>query len=329
MTTESDRRPEDADVLRGRAVTALAISPTFERDRTCFAATLVGLFCSTDGGGIWRRLGDAGHAVAFTAVVVSPGFAEDGQLLVAGLEGGVWSVTNGGASWTTGDFRGRPVEVSALALSPEFGRDGTAFAATMEHGVFVTRNRGALWEAGTFGLLDLDVTALAVSPRFARDETLFAATASGLFRSPNGGRAWREVGQPGEGAVVQCLACSPDYGADGVLYAGTELNGLFRSEDRGITWQPVGSTLPDPCVNAVALSPRYHEDHTVLIATNSAVYLSRDAGHTWSHHAEAPDALCLAITPSFSAGDLVLVGLAEHGVLRLTQKLLELTADDL
>ncbi len=33
--------------------------------------------------------------------------------------------------------------------------------------------------------------------------------------------------------------------------------------------------------------------------------------------------------PSFSAGDPILVGLAEHGILRLTQELLELRADDL
>jgi photosystem II stability/assembly factor-like uncharacterized protein len=122
--------------------------------------------------------------------------------------------------------------------------------------------------------------------------------------------------------VVQALAISPNYETDGVLYAGTDQGGLFRSEDRGGTWQPAGSTLRDACVNAIALSPRYGEDRVVVMATDAMVYLSADGGHTWRDQVQAPGALCLAITPAFSAQDPILVGLAEDGILRLTQDLM-------
>jgi hypothetical protein len=62
-------------------------------------------------------------------------------------------------------------------------------------------------------------------------------------------------------------------------------------------------------------------DHTILIVTNSAVYLSRDAGSTWPYRTDAPNALCLAVTPTFLPEDPILVGLAEQGLLRLTHNL--------
>jgi photosystem II stability/assembly factor-like uncharacterized protein len=282
-----------------------------------------GLYCSVDAGESWRQIGEPARAGSLTAIAVSPGYVEDGVVLAASIEHGIWRVTKGGALWTLGDFQGRRVDVVALAISPDFAHDGIAFAATMADGVLVSRDRGATWEASRFGLLDLDVTALAISPAFARDETVFAATATGIFRSPNGGRAWREVGQPPESGVVQSLAISPEYGTDGALYAGTDQAGLFRSGDRGVTWQPAGPTLRDACVNAIVLSPRYGEDHVVALATDSMVYLSPDSGQTWSRQAQAPGALCLAITPAFSAQDPMLVGLAEDGILRLTQALSE------
>jgi photosystem II stability/assembly factor-like uncharacterized protein len=323
MTTGADREQEGAASLTGTAVTAIAVSPSFARDRTVFAAATAGLHCSTDAGERWRQLGDPGSAGTLTAVAVSPGYDEDGLVLAASIEHGIWRVTRDGASWTRGELRQPRVDIAALVLSPEFAHDGVAFAATMADGVVVSRDRGSTWEASRFGLLDLDVTALAVSPAFARDETVFAATATGIFRSPNGGRAWREVGQPAEGGVVQALAISPAYATDGVLYAGTEQGGLFRSEDRGVTWQPAGPTLRDACVNALVLSPRYPEDQVVILITESMVYLSQDGGRTWSREAGAPAALCLAIPPAFAAQDPVLVGLAEEGMLRLTQDLRE------
>ena len=50
---------------------------------------------------------------------------------------------------------------------------------------------GLGWTAWNFGLLDLNVLCLAVSPDDAQDET--SPDRSGIFRSTNGGRAWREV----------------------------------------------------------------------------------------------------------------------------------------
>ena len=43
---------------------------------------------------------------------------------------------------------------------------------------------------------------------------------SGIFRSTNGGRAWRELEFSPDWAPVLSLALSPGFGADGMLFAG-------------------------------------------------------------------------------------------------------------
>lgn len=95
--------------------------------------------------------------------------------------------------------------------------------------------------------------ALALSPAFGRDETAFAGTDSGIFRSTNGGRAWREVDFPGDLAPVLSLALSPRFAHDGLLWAGTESCGLYRSTDRGHAWTRVGLDAVDGAVNQILL----------------------------------------------------------------------------
>jgi photosystem II stability/assembly factor-like uncharacterized protein len=188
------------------------------------------------------------------------------------------------------------------------------FAGTMSDGIFQSRTRGDSWEARNFGLLDLNVLALAISPGFGQDETLYAATSSGLFRSPNGARAWREIASPSTDAPVQCLALTAQAAGPGSLFAGTDGAGIFRSDDRGATWQRSGATLADACVNGLALSPSFARDRTVLAITDAELHVSRDAGEHWERCAVVPGALCLAIAPTFPNEGPVLVGRSRQGV---------------
>jgi len=321
MTSKSEiRNPKSAWEFvggwSGGTVAGLAASPDFVRDGTFFAATMAGLYRSWDGGETWDRVDEGFTGLFLVAVAVSPAFARDNVVLAASLEGSVFRSADGGHTWVSGDFRGRQVNISTLEISPDFLEDGVAFAGTMGDGVFRSGDRGATWEAWNFGLLDLDVLDLAISPAFGQDETIFAATTTGVFRSQNGGRAWREAAFPPEAAPVQCLACSPGFAEDGTLFAGTESAGVFRSTDRGRTWQALGGALAGACVNALAVSPRFPEDRTVLAATESGVYVSRDAGTSWSCCVELPGPLCLALSPTFPAGGPVLVGLSRAGIYR-------------
>jgi len=302
----------------GGAVLDLAVSPSFARDNIAFAATLTGLHRSDDGGGAWRRVGPGDESVSIGAVAVSPTFDQDGLVLAAALSGSLYRVTDNGALWRAVQGAGRTIQTAALAISPHFAHDAVAFAATMGDGVLVSRDRAAHWEACTFGLLDLDVHVLAISPQYERDETVCAATSTGIYRSQNGGRAWREMAPPAGSALVQCLAIAPDTGAGAVFFAGTDGAGIFRSLDRGGSWHPLDESLRDACINGLALSPTYREDHTMLAIAESGVYVSRDAGERWACCGQAPGALCITLT---SPGGPALAGLARGGVWRSTDDL--------
>jgi hypothetical protein len=315
---------------------ALATSPTFAHDGVCYAACRSGLYRSADGGATWE---DAYSSLGLVAplgtlsVATSPASASGEHSVFAGVSGGVLRSTNGGASWLSTLLPSPPPLVSGLAVSPDYARDDTVLAATVEDGVFRSGDRGSQWESWNFGLLDLEVYCIALSPAFGGppgsggDETLYVGTETGIFRSTNGGRAWREVDFDIDLAPVLSLALSPDYARDGRLYAGTESHGLYRSDDRGRTWQRVGATVPPlagmpaQSVSALVLSPAYPAKPQLLAMLANALIVSRDDGTTWEAWEVGldlgPGAACVAAPLGLDPGAPLLVGLLDGRVLRV------------
>ena len=99
-----------------------------------------------------------------------------------------------------------------------------------------------------------------MSPEFGQDHIAFAATASGLYRTRNGGKSWRELDLEFEGPGVQCLAISQDFAVDRLVLAGTEARGLLISRDGGGQWEEVPE-LARAGVTAVAFTPSHGPDY--------------------------------------------------------------------
>ena len=169
----------------GGTVTSLVTSGS-----VVLAATPAGLRCSTDDGRTWRVVGRV-VVPSSEVVVASPAFTAD-ALLLAGTADGLLRSQDAGQTWQLALVGSR---VLSIAFSPAFDQDGLVLVGTEQDGVLRSSDRGRTWTSGNPGLLDLTVLGLACSPAFEVDHTVFAATSSGLFRSPNGGRAWRAVGQ--------------------------------------------------------------------------------------------------------------------------------------
>jgi photosystem II stability/assembly factor-like uncharacterized protein len=265
-------------------VHALAASPDFEHDGICFAARSTGLYGSQDGGQTWGNACDSlAVEVPLTtaAVALSPAFATD-RTLFAGVSGAILRSSDGGSSWYAAALPTPPPFVLSLVTSPNFVRDGVVLAGTMEDGVFRSGDRGVHWAAWNFGFLDLNVLCLAMSPAFAEDETVCAGTDSGVFRSTNGGRAWREVDFLTDLAPVLSLALAPGDTSHGLLFAGTEDNGLYSSRDQGRSWNRLGEGKIDGAVNVILLSPEFSTRPEMLVALADALLVSRDGGQTWS-----------------------------------------------
>jgi photosystem II stability/assembly factor-like uncharacterized protein len=304
-------------------VYALAVSPGFTQDGVCFAARQCGLYRSEDGGGTWHCVYDSlnlENDLITTAVAVSPNFESD-RSVFAGTHGAVLCSVDGGENWKVVPLASPPPIVSAMVVSPSYVEDGTLLVGTMEDGVFLSSDRSSRYHRWNFGLLDLNVLALVISPAFAADETLFVGTESGIFRSTNGGRAWREVSFPIDYAPVISLAISPNYAGDGILFAGTESSGLFRSSDKGQTWSRIGEDVVTDAVNAIVLSPEFPYKPSVLVALSTALLVSRDGGRSWADWREGLElsqgVSAVAAPQGLVADAPLLVGLVEGDVLRL------------
>ena len=164
-------------------VYALAASPNFVQGGPCFAARVLGLYRSDDGGSTWRSAYDSLNLeamLATTTVAISPGFESD-QTVFAGTQGGILRSVDGGENWTSTLLPSPPPLVSAIVVSPNFARDGVLLVGTTEDGVFRSADRGNHLYRWNFGLLDLSVFSMVISPNFAEDETLFVGTETESF----------------------------------------------------------------------------------------------------------------------------------------------------
>jgi photosystem II stability/assembly factor-like uncharacterized protein len=280
-----------------------------------FAACGSGLKRSTDGGQTWEdALADINlsEPLPITSLAISPQFEQQGKVF-AGAPGGIFHST-GGQTFRAVVMASPAPTVSALAVSPNYSKDETLIAGTMEDGVFVSHEGGERWVAWNFGLLDLNVMCLGISPDFATDETLFAGTESGIFRSTNGGRAWREIEPPfGYDAVIS-LVLSPNYAQDHTVYAGTENQGLWASHDEGETWQRLAEEMISDPTNSIFVS----EKDGLLVLTGASLWHSTDGGATWIDRMPAAYAdreVSAVLAPQgFGKGSLVLAGFTDGAV---------------
>jgi photosystem II stability/assembly factor-like uncharacterized protein len=228
--------------------------------------------------------GRVSRVVFPTAIEFSPRYLEDHIVYVGTREHGLFRSNSGGQSfrqvWHAGSryiFALATIQGTSLLL------------ALLPDGVYRSQNNGDTWAPPAAGA-PAHQTALVVSPAFHKDATLFTSGPGGLHRSRDGGTTWTVINP----SFISGIALSPDFGSDGTMLVHVRGVGLFRSSDAGDTFEHLpgraGSDDPAFCTpmcfpdstTLIRFSPRFGQDRTVIAACMAEVYVSNDAGLSWS-----------------------------------------------
>jgi photosystem II stability/assembly factor-like uncharacterized protein len=132
-----------------------------------------------------------------------------------------------------------------------------------------------------------------------------AAEAGHLYRSDDGGAAWRELPSPYEGSFFGVLPL------EGMALLAYGLRGnLFRSDDGGDSWQRLASGT----VAMLDGGARFGAQGVALVGLAGVLLVSRDGGHAFTLVQQA-DHSGLAAVQALDAATLVAVG--ESGARRI------------
>jgi Sortilin, neurotensin receptor 3,/BNR/Asp-box repeat len=234
---------------------ALQISPAFDRDGLLFMLLEDNsLWRSTDRGDTWTKVAgpwgsDAplsvthGTGYVLAAITFSPAYAQDGVLLTS-AGNALYRSTDQGATWTKVLDLGFP-PIQAI-FTPDYARSGTVYFL-QNRTLYRSADRGKTWKAlPPTPWEDYAEIWLLLSPTFSQDQTMLAwkLYSGPVYQSSDGGKSWREASA---GLAVQGLrevVFSPDYAADGLIYAVPYEGGIYKQVG-GSAWVPVTErTLP-------------------------------------------------------------------------------------
>lgn len=253
-------------------VTALALSPRFERDRTAFAGTVSGLYRSRNGGRAWRLVELGPESATVQAIAVSPTFEDDGLVLAGTESDGLFRSDDGGQFWemATG-FLERCVTCLA------FGRAGSGLiVAGTAAGLAVSHDGGQSWtlEAPELGPI--------LSVAIEQDGTILAgAVSEGVARREPGAGSWAAANQGLAGRATVDLALTTAYGAVPLIAVASLDAGVFLSHDGGVSWKTGQTGLAGLAASSVALVQPAAGEGALLAAFDGGLYTSTDIQDGW------------------------------------------------
>lgn len=166
----------------------------------------------------------------------------------------------------------------SVAKGEEIRRVPDIYIGTVDDMIFKTADGAETWQPVNFPpqkVYSFVASRRSVDRMYA---TGVLANRGKIFRTTDGGVTWQDVySEPGAGTTIVSLAEHPmDIN---LLYAGTSTGTVVMSRDGGDTWKNVGMAVNGPITEIVFDAKE--KNQLYLLAFNSKIYTSSDAGETW------------------------------------------------
>ncbi|MBX3500381.1 MAG: hypothetical protein KF889_13110 [Alphaproteobacteria bacterium] len=279
---------------------------------TVYVGTQDGPYRSTDGGETWTRLNLPGDNRLVWSILIHP---RDPETLYVGTQGTqVFRSRDGGMSWAALDVpepRGMvkmsfPCRVIRLALDPEDA--DTLYAAFEVGGLSRSTDGGETWQGCNDKLLEftrqdrfksrivsdtetegmMDSHALAISS--ARPGTVFLANRMGLFRSPDRGESWEEMGIGRFSPLTYARDVRVSPHDPGTMYAALSVaaisdeGSLYRSRDLGGSWQRFDHGVQMKSTLMIIAQSAAKAGRVWCATRKGQVFGTEDGGASWREH---------------------------------------------
>lgn len=236
----------------------------------------------------WIERGPANVPGRTRGLIVDPIDASRNTWFAGSVAGGIWKTTNAGQSWTllTPDLPNLATTVIAMAESNNnilYCGTGEGFGnvdGVNGNGMFKSTDRGITWTYLPATANFNDINRLIIDP--INPDVVVTATNNGIYRTTNGGTSWIQVSTL---SFIQDLKATP--GNFNIQYATRNGFGVLKSTDGGQTWFSSNTGMNVTGRVEIAVSPAnpnriFASAVGSLSGTNSDLYMSDDAGATWS-----------------------------------------------
>jgi photosystem II stability/assembly factor-like uncharacterized protein len=244
---------------------------------TLYARTEVEVFRSTDAGTVWKQRGPISDTGLY-GLACDP---RDANLLYIWGPNGLYLSTDGAATWlrVTGDLHYDAA--TAFAIDPKTpGRLYLSAHSSQGAGIFVSIDRGAHWKK----VANQEAFSIVVSP--VDPNVLWATRALDLIVSRDRGSVWSASLLTQDSVSPTVVLADESNGK--VAYLGRRANnnfsgesGLLKTIDGGRQWRSLTSGLPRT-FEVAALAQDPHDAEHLLLATDTGLFQSSDAGASWS-----------------------------------------------
>jgi len=335
----SDMRWRCIGPFRGGRTVALSGVPQ-QPNVFYMAAVNGGVWKTTDSGNTWFPIFDDQTSGSVGAIAVAP--SDPNTVYVGSGEGlqrpdlavgdGFYKSTDAGKTWTHLGLRDAQ-QITAIVVDPKnpdrvfVAVQGHPYGPSTERGVFRSLDGGKTFEKVLYkdenaGAADLvmdpgnpevlfaTLWAARVAPWEIRSGVSFVIPGSGLYKSTDGGAAWRQItkGLPPEGDTVGRIGITIALSNSQRMYLTLEAQkepGIYRSDDAGESWQHVNDDHRiggrGPGAMGIAVAP---DNADTIYVANTTTWKSTDAGKTFVGFKGAPggdDYQRIWINPSIPA----------------------------